>query len=366
MPTELPVVNGAITFDVVLDDDPTFEVTSLNTPGYWFPRPRDYRATTVAPGDTPFGLSLPLQPAGLITGTVTDESGAPLPNASLSLGLRAPLPAGRLADGPNQNINSDAHGRFVISPVPFGGRYRVYASSRDLGKFAFGYTAPFTLRPDAPRPDHPVVVRRGTDVTVTVKGPDGQPIASASVNVIREGPDGGRFSWVPTESTDRDGRVVLTGILLSDPDITWRVAVTSERGFLGTRVPLDGPAVDVTLQSGATVTGTLIDDATGRPLPDIHLRAVIPWKDQDQEIYAKDILATTDADGRFVFAGLKPGIAHTLKANPPSEFYFMSTLVRTSHGGITHRPELAPQITPEANPPNPPLEIRVSLDLNIH
>ena len=360
---DLPIVNGAISFDVILDDSATFEVEGINAPGYWLPRPSDYqeRLTKVTPGDIPLELTLALQPAGLVTGTVTDESGKPLPNARLSLSILDQPSAGRIDSSLLNNIDADAQGRFVISPVPFDGRYRVNASSSDVGKFASGHTAPFTLRPDAPRPDRHVVVRRGTDVTVTVNGPDGKPVAGASVDVKRQGPDGGH-SWSPPEVTDGRGRVVLPGVRLSDPAITWHISVAPKGELRGTRVAIDGPAITVSLQPGVTVTGTLINDATDQPLPHARLKAVIPWQARKDASYDEDILATTDADGRFVFTGLAPNVSYTIQAKSPSEFAATAALVTNPGGKVGFRADLAPQVIPKADAPTPPLFIRVTLN----
>lgn len=80
-----------------------------------------------------------------------------------------------------------------------------------------------------------------------------------------------------------------------------------------------GAPVIVQLEKGLRVTGTLIDDTTGRPMPDepVYARSVPTSKDgidNDPEMLpAED---PTDEQGRFVFSNMAPRQYELAVANP--------------------------------------------------
>lgn len=314
--TELPITEGEIRFEVLLDtpegsrQGPGFALESVAAPGYWLPLSENHtaRQTQVSPGDDPLTLDRQLQPAGIVTGRVTDEAGDPLPDANLHLNIIEQPPSGRLDSNSVNNFRTDGQGRFALFPAPFGGTYRVSASSGSLGRYAGVRTAAFTLHEANPKKEIDITIPRGTDVAVTVLDPTGNPLANVPVDVHLSRPGGGN-SWSPGERTGGSGVAVLTGIDLAAPQATWSIAIGQVENYQPTKITLDRPTTSVTLQPGSSVTGQVIDAATQAPVPGLTLKAVIPPNERVPGLdWNQDAFTTTTGpDGSFTLRGLTPG-----------------------------------------------------------
>ena len=119
--------------------------------------------------------------------------------------------------------------------------------------------------------------------------------------------------------TGADGRFRLTGLTEGVHRIAYRHPVLDEIGYQPEAVELEakrGEIVDVrlltpprrewlrglctdreTVDSTGAIAGIVLDDGSGRPVPDVQVFAV--WSGQYQ--------ATTDQDGRFLFCGVPVG-----------------------------------------------------------
>jgi len=145
----------------------------------------------------------------------------------------------------------------------------------------------------------PVRLERGGTLTGTVRAADGgRPIAGARVRLGDEPPL--PQSWqqeaIRVESlTDERGRFRLDGIGRSPVRLVARAAGygAAQRGDVRA-----GEAVELFLFPGATLSGTVRDDA-GRPVAGAAVRA-----DSDRARWQAE---TTDGQGAFVMAGIQPG-----------------------------------------------------------
>ena len=308
---ELPIRDGQVEFEVRLDEEAhQYTVEELLAPGYWLPRVADFaeRWVRVGPGEGPYRQTLQLRPAGVIRGRVVDAEGRPVPQARLSLSEVEP-PADAATD-PNwwNNLEADGEGRFIISPVPLDGVYRVVAGDRRVSRYAMGSSADLTMSPATPQPEAEVVVPRGRDVAVRVVDPDGRPMVGAAVEVTRSA-SRGSHGWSPAERTDADGRVVIVGLNFEPTDTVWRVSVPPTLGFRGVVETLDpdSPGVTITLSPGVSLRGQAVHDLTGQPLAGATVYARGVYDPALPARYGGEITATADAEGRFTFEGIEPG-----------------------------------------------------------
>ena len=116
-----------------------FEIT-------WNPRPigsislgsqycliaRDWRrnlavAREVDEADAEKSLDLQLQPAFTIVGQVKDESGNPISNAPITVGLRS---RNTLSDLDHQRVLTNSQGRYEIVPLPPGRAYSIVVAAK--------------------------------------------------------------------------------------------------------------------------------------------------------------------------------------------------------------------------------------------
>ena len=323
----ISIEGGRASFKVLMNpehesDRPTqIGVGRLDTPGYWLPK-RKYDQKTRTDGlvlaenpQEPEVFRLKVLPAGVIRGHVVDEDGKSLANADLSLKTIAEPKA---VFGDNQtdsnwwnNINADHAGRFVISPVPFGGTYMPQASSGALSRrYDVGWGKPVTPSAQQPHAEVTIVVPRGQDAAVTVLDPDGKPVTNAELDLSRRSP-GGSNGWSPNEFTDGQGRFVFRHLNLDPPGVdgvVHTVKVLPNGPYKGVSYEIDPNNLDrvIRLERGKTLTGVLLDDATGKPLPHVKVSVQPVYDYRSKAVgFSDPVHAKTDEQGRFVLQGLE-------------------------------------------------------------
>jgi RNA polymerase sigma factor (sigma-70 family) len=139
----------------------------------------------------------------------------------------------------------------------------------------------------------------GWALKATVVGPDGKPLAGArSLNLnsswVRWGPEGMKTAELTAWFHPRRPREVLLR--------------HSEKGLVGVARPPkeNGASVTVRMESGATVTGRLVD-ADGKPRPGVDLEVQFHPKEWGSWLDYLPEGARTDHEGRFRVAALLPG-----------------------------------------------------------
>ena len=94
--------------------------------GYWV---EEKHGIEVAVGDDPMVISVPAYPAGAVYGQVLDIAGTPTSLYSATIITVERPPASRhMRFHVDANVDPDEDGRFMITPVPLGGTYRVTVS----------------------------------------------------------------------------------------------------------------------------------------------------------------------------------------------------------------------------------------------
>ena len=94
----------------------------------------------------------------------------------------------------------------------------------------------------------------------------------------------------------------------------WSVSVPPTAGYHGVGRTLNParPVEVIELKQGATVVGQLQHADTGQPLPlaGVIVTALLDWSEGHAGHYGETIKTNTDAEGRFVFANLEPGVRY--------------------------------------------------------
>ncbi|HWM94206.1 MAG TPA: carboxypeptidase-like regulatory domain-containing protein [Thermoanaerobaculia bacterium] len=234
-------------------------------------------------------LAVVLEPASRIQGRVEDESGKPVPGASVRL-RPAPPPPGTVGVERRRSENSaDAEagpdGVFAFADVA-PGAVTIEASAE-------GFLSPEPVELQVPKTgevrDVYLVLGRGASVSGWISTPGGEPVSGARV----------RIGAVQTES-DAEGRYRLVGI---PPGL--KGLVLSHPAYKGRTQEVDVQPgenrVDVALERGATVSGRVVDEA-GAPRLGVSL-ILRNRGERGQRGYQ----ATSGAEGRFEILAVADG-----------------------------------------------------------
>src|SRR6185295_13977796 len=245
-------------------------------------------------------LTIVLEPSRRVSvsGSVRDERGAPVREASLTLYTEA-MKKWRLASAMVLPLLvSDSEGRFELAVAAPG--------TMTLAVSARGYLAKevdFEV-PEEGVENLEIVLQSAPSVVVgQVTGPDGEPIAHADIGAHRKEPNGAVRSLTFQPVTDSGGR--YRAEVLSEG--VWSFSVIHQ-GYRQVSQELEVKAgenrLDFRLDRGLEVEGEVVD-SSGEPMPGASLSLVSndsPWAGG---------YATSDESGRFLIAGLEPG-AYTL------------------------------------------------------
>ena len=235
---------------------------------------------------------LELGSAPHVEGTVSDDAGRPV--------------AGATVEG-----TPDTHtGLYLKALTGADGRYHL--GPVEPGDWSFAVTAPGyldlnhsrerdrLLGPGMGRLDFTLV--RAASVTGRITDSEGHPAAGLELSFRRahrsDDPDDSMAQ--EGTQTDEDGRFVLDAEEPGD----YRIEVDDTR-YLGAVFSVHAPAQDVhlTLQSGASVSGTVVD-ARGLPLQDFWVELQDAEGEHELSLGRR---AFTDTKGRFRLQGVKPG-----------------------------------------------------------
>ena len=199
------------------------------------------QATVTPGGQAPApGAAAQTKGTGLIAGRVVDASGAPLASAIVTLGGRAPQPAGRQAQGPR--VLTDADGRYFFSDVAAGG-YTIYASKPGFIGGTFGARRPggapiaIELANGERRGDLNCTLWRLAVISGRVADDTGDPMVDLDVRAFQQTFAGGRrqLAFAQRAKTDDRGQFRFANLMPGDYVIGVPATVTSEpTGFAGT------------------------------------------------------------------------------------------------------------------------------------
>lgn len=252
-----------------------------------------------------------------LTGTVQDADGHPISNALVFIDTAAPkhgpstLCPSCYADCIKQAV-TDAQGKFVINSLDPDLLFRVLVAASGWQPKFDSKVDPavkplqVTLKPlaggDSPREKLSGRVVDGT----------GKPVAGAVINIrgVTRGEGtrfGGNDTVDPLAVSDTSGNFIITSREAIDA-----VGVDVEaRGFAEAvfqNLSTGSEVHELKLTEGATLKGRVVRD--GKPLPGVVIN--VSGANRESSVYAGNFSVAADADGKFLFLNLPPGISYVL------------------------------------------------------
>jgi hypothetical protein len=195
-------------------------------------------------------------------------------------------------------------GKFLISALPLGGKYRLVASHSTPNSEAKVVSEEFHLtRDDA---IHETYLRFLDGVTVIgqVLSPGGKRVPGASMALDWSSPFSHGFGGA-ARTTDRQGKFQFHRVNPKLPG-EFRLVIAPTESLQGRtlKFSLSAKPLTITLSQGVRSAGVLVDDATGQPIPHARIDA-FPTIGVEPK-FRGEITAKTDAKGKFAFSNLEP------------------------------------------------------------
>lgn len=329
VPAEMPAPTGTIRVNVAMPSSPNrfdkiriLKITKgsveteayangrisyglADTVGYWF-KEKDH---FIPVGDEPLVIKIPVIPAGLLFGEVFNHDGTPASNTLVSITTveTSPLfPDSKHqlnVAGKNRAGSDDLRTTFSIGPLPLGGHYALVAYR------GYNYIVSDAVKLDEQAPIQELNLRFAEGVTLRgqVLDPKGHPARHIPYRLDFSTPGFG-FSGT-TKRTGPDGQISFDAI---NPQAkgTYRLVLDCRKDYRKVKIPItdfQSPLV-VRLEKGAGVTGRILDDQTGWPIPGVQITAN-HHKDEWEQLSCE---ARTDDQGRFRFSNMKAGRQYRL------------------------------------------------------
>ncbi len=274
--------------------------------GYWF---AEAEPMEIAKGEGPLTIEVPVHPAGAIYGRILQPDGSVATDATASLVVaKRPDIVGKGLHDLNSALHGGGtdRGRFNATPLPLGGHYGIIARQGNY----FHATKPLLLDEAHQIVEHDIQLAEGVPLTgrlIDLDGTAARDLVKLNISV-RLG-DEGNWSTETTEiRPDERGRFIFANV---NPRFggRHRLNVTVRPGYR----PVKHKVEDVTrpvvirLEKGKRLTGVVIDDATGLPVPDAEVYAY--WHAGRGDTYEFESLeaeGATNQRGEFVFSNMAP------------------------------------------------------------
>lgn len=270
-------------------------------PGYFLPLEGNY-GILVPEGEGPFVVERPLFPAGLVRGEFLDADGAPADSDATIRTIVIEPPEGIDGRGIGGIVNRHRErdsARFIVTPLPLGGTYRL------VGQVLFkpeaktvAVSQPISLSRENPIQEVLLQFPKGgISAGGKVLMPDGTPAQGVKVylHCFRMGHD--------TATTNALGEFAFGDL---NPEAEYHIRGGGDRDpdYVRWWVPLElaGPPALIHLKEAKSVRGTVVDDATGQPVPDAHVGGVPLLPGLPQPVSSR-----SDEQGRFEVRGMDDG-----------------------------------------------------------
>jgi hypothetical protein len=275
--------------------------------GYWF---NEARGIDIAPGNEPFVIDVPVFPAGAIYGKILRPDGSSADEARATLMIvKKPGIEGQqsvaLSELHEALIDGVDRGTFNATPLPWGRTYAIVAYE----DYAFAMSDAFTLDEKNPIVNVNLLLPQGVDVVGRLLAADGTPVrndVALEVSIKRGGASWGMSCG--QIQPDEDGRFVFRNVDPGPQGTCW-IEGSGGPGYrpIKHRIQDIKSPVTIRLEKGVRVSGTVIDDATGWPVPgaQVYASRVVTSDEQfrnDCEFLDAD--RPTDEQGRFVFTNM--------------------------------------------------------------
>jgi len=280
------------------------------------------RRVDLKPGDN--HLEVTLQAASMLTGTVVDTEGKPVPNATVEL-------VSQIHEA--QATTTSDEGTFELQ-VDEAGAYRLRAREPQLGQVTKEVTAPaqdIVLKLDA---------MGRIEVHVTA---DKNPVKGAYVSVYGTGPSADDSG---SAVSDERGLARLAGLQGGSYMVNVEQAGFQRVTPQMVKLQAGGKAeVTIALERGVDISGRVVDES-GRPVANADVHTVggevkAPEGQGDLEVAAN---AFSDENGDFKLEGLKPGQTYSIAATAEDRATKAAVKVKAPGSGVTLKVEPLPGV----------------------
>ncbi len=238
--------------------------------------------------------TLTLERGAVIEGRATDPSGAPLPEAQVTLSPAPdPLAQGLSVSGASSGTRTDSEGRFRFEDLRRGARF-------DLRVEYPGFQLATISAVEAPTPEPLRIelnaeLNTGRTVAGRVKSPEGEPVPQAWVIVNSA-----------SGSTDKDGRFRLAGVPPGAAELTV-YAEGYPRVIRDLQIPeeSDVEGLEIALHQGSVLELQVLDSRR-QPVAGIQVTAYASPR-SSKYFDPSGLDCETDPEGRCRFGGIDTG-----------------------------------------------------------
>jgi beta-lactamase regulating signal transducer with metallopeptidase domain len=273
-----------------------------NISGYWFSEKNEIK---IPYEEKPFVLTIPAIPAGLIYGEVFNHDGTKANNVLVSVVAveKSPLMednASLNVKGKNSAGPAEQDSKYVISPLPLQGKYVIIANRN----FSYVLSDPIELNAKMPIRQLDLTFREGNNFIVKVTDDNGKPVTSGTFIFSYNTP------WIhgfgnETKFINKDGEFLITNL---NPDVpgNYSILVNNVPGCRPIRKDIESfdKPLEIKLEKGYVVTGKVIDDKTGWPIPEVEVCALPEDYSIPEPAGYLDAENKTDINGRFTFTNM--------------------------------------------------------------
>ncbi|MFO0500809.1 MAG: carboxypeptidase regulatory-like domain-containing protein [Acidobacteriota bacterium] len=286
----------------------------------FFPSEKGDASVEVTPGDGPAAVTIQLNPGAAVSGTVTDEAGAALPGAQITV-LRRAYVGGRrklvLAGG---GVTDD-RGQYRLHGLP-AYSYIVRAAVQRLAGDPRLY--PPTYYPAAAEPENALAValgpgqeQRGVNISLRpgqsyrvsgrlVNGLTNTPLTNTALTLMNRGVGVAVLETGPQVLVrDPGGRFTVQGVVPGAYDLTGSYLEAGQMLQVRMRLEVsrDLDDVVVTMRPGVTVRGRVVLEGEGN----LEMAALGVEIESDEDLVGGGGAARPGADGTFLIGPLLPG-----------------------------------------------------------
>jgi beta-lactamase regulating signal transducer with metallopeptidase domain len=266
----LALLNGEVHLDVQLPNKIGYRTDGLV--GYWI---KENWGEEVPAGTEPYVITIPAIPAGAIYGRVLEQDGSPAQSALIGVIVvkRSPqMPEGSLGVRVKDSAggDGDAVSQFMAGPLPLGGTYAIALNRNQT----YAISEPVEINEKTPMREIELRFAEGVRISGRVLTPDGKPAPGVAFRFGYETPWSYGFSGAELR-TDLDGRFAFEHVNPAAPG-RYAITLSGNPSFRPKRIELkpDGKPLAIALERGRTLTGVVVDTATGWPIPGVEVYAM--------------------------------------------------------------------------------------------
>ncbi len=294
----LPIKNSQVRVKVPTPGFITYEPADMID--YWI---KNQMHIEVSPGSDPFVITVPAIPGGAIYGKVVNPDDSPATNVLISAFVKEKSP---LMENDDFKIRikdsaggSERDTKFMAAPLPLGGSYFIVAHR------ANSYVVSPVFEIDEANPIRRIELKlaKGVPVPVTILDPNGRPVPNILLQIHYNLPSSHGFGGAMV-AANRQGQFVFEHINPNTPG-SYSIGLPNRSLYqpVFEKFTPTGKPVIIHLKPGLIVTGVVVDDNTGYPVPGAEIFALADDQQYDplHNLYPED---RTNKKGEFRFSNM--------------------------------------------------------------